>query len=84
MIWMSGTMSPPNLNPPHTLKYSGWNMDNDTAENITIVKLNPCKFSVALTPKLKDKNANANASPKKSFEWIKYNTPARANNSIDK
>jgi hypothetical protein len=30
-------------------------MDNDTAENITIVKLNPCKFSVALTPRLKDK-----------------------------
>jgi hypothetical protein len=43
-------------------------MDNDTAENIIIVKLNPWKFSVALTPKLKDKNANANVSPKKSFE----------------
>lgn len=47
-------------------------MDNDTAENITIVKLNPCKFSVALTPKLKDKNANANTSPKN--HWYALNT----------
>jgi hypothetical protein len=59
-------------------------MDNDTAENITIVKLNPCKFSVALTPRLKDKNANANASPKKSLVCIKYNTPDRANSPKDK
>ena len=59
-------------------------MDNDTAENIIIVKLNPCKFSVDLTPRLKDKKAKDNTSPKKSLACIKYNTPARANSPKDK
>jgi hypothetical protein len=59
-------------------------MDNDTAENIIMVKLNPCKFSVDLTPKLKDKNAKDNTRPKKSVTCNKYNTPDSANNSKDK
>ena len=59
-------------------------MDNDTAENIIIVKLNPCKFSVDLTPRLKDKNDKDNMSPKKSVTCIKYNTPESANNNKDK
>ena len=59
-------------------------MDNDTAENIIIVKLNPCKFSVDLTPKLKDKKAKDITSPKKSVTCNKYNTPDSTNNSKDK